>query len=151
MEVAGREVTITNREKVFFPRLGLTKGDLVDYYVDLAPCVLNHVARRPMLMKRYPNGAEADFFYQKRVPEPHPDWLETVRITFPRFGRTADFPVVNDAASLAWIVNLGCIDLNTWPTRVEHVERPDYLLIDLDPSEGNPWESVREIALVVTR
>jgi bifunctional non-homologous end joining protein LigD len=149
MLVDGREVTVTNREKVFFPELGLTKGDLVDYYVDLAPCVLNHVARRPMLMKRYPNGADADFFYQKRVPEPHPDWLDTVRITFPRFGRTADFPVVNDAASLVWIANLGCIDLNTWPSRVEHVECPDYLLIDLDPSEGNPWESVRLIALVV--
>ena len=77
-----------------------------------------------MLMKRYPNGAEADFFYQKRVPEPHPDWLETVRITFPRFNRTADFPVVNDAPSLAWIVNLGCIDLNTWPSRVETSSSP---------------------------
>ena len=149
MEIGGRDVAITNRDKVFFPRLGLTKGDLVDYYVDLAPCVLNHVERRPMLMKRYPNGAEGDFFYQKRVPTPHPDWLETVRITFPRFGRTADFPVVNDVASLAWIVNLGCIDLNTWPTRVEHVERPDYLLIDLDPTEGNPWAAVLDIALVV--
>jgi bifunctional non-homologous end joining protein LigD len=149
MLVAGRDVTITNRDKVFFPELGLTKGDLVDYYLDLAPCVLNHVERRPMLMKRYPNGADADFFYQKRVPEPHPEWLDTVRITFPRFNRTADFPVVRDAASLAWIVNLGCIDLNTWPTRVEHLERPDYLLIDLDPSEGNPWESVRTIAVVV--
>jgi bifunctional non-homologous end joining protein LigD len=149
MEIGGRDVAITNRDKVFFPRLGLTKGDLVDYYVDLAPCVLNHVERRPMLMKRYPNGAEGDFFYQKRVPTPHPDWLETVRITFPRFGRTADFPVVNDVASLAWIVNLGCIDLNTWPTRVEHVERPDYLLIDLDPTEGNPWAAVLDIAVVV--
>ena len=149
MDVGGRDVTITNADKVFFPRLGLTKGDLVDYYVDLAPCVLNHVERRPMLMKRYPNGADADFFYQKRVPEPHPDWLDTVRITFPRFGRTADFPVMRDAASLAWIANLGCIDLNTWPTRVEHVELPDYLLIDLDPSEGNPWEAVLDIALVV--
>ena len=149
MLVDGRDVAITNPDKVFFPQCGLTKGDLVRYYLDLAPCVLNHVERRPMLMKRYPNGAEADFFYQKRVPEPHPDWLETVRITFPRFGRTADFPVVDDAASLAWIVNLGCIDLNTWPSRVEHVERPDYLLIDLDPTEGNPWEAVRLIAVVV--
>lgn len=146
MLIGGREVALTNLEKVFFPRLGLTKGDLVRYYLDLAPCVLNHVARRPMLMKRYPNGAEADFFYQKRVPEPHPEWLRTVHIGFPS-GRSADFPVVTDAAGLAWIVNLGCIDLNTWPSRVEHVEHPDYLLIDLDPSEGNPWEHVREIAL----
>ena len=148
MRIGRREVALTNLEKVFFPRLGLRKGDLLRYYLELAPCVLNHVGRRPMLMKRYPNGAGADFFYQKRVPEPHPAWLESVRISFPS-GRTADFPVVADAASLAWIVNLGCIDLNTWPTRVEHLERPDYLLIDLDPSEGNPWEHVREIALVV--
>ena len=148
VRVGGRKVQLSNQDKVFFPQRGLTKGDLVRYYLDLAPYVLNHVRRRPMLMKRYPNGAEGDFFYQKRVPEPHPAWLETCRIRFPS-GRTADFPVVNDAAALAWIVNLGCIDLNTWPSRVEHVERSDYLLIDLDPSEGNPWEHVREIALVV--
>ena len=146
MLIDGRQVAITNADKVFFPHLGLTKGDLVRYYVELARCALNHVERRPMLMKRYPNGADDDFFYQKRVPEPHPEWLETVHIRFPS-GRTADFPVVTDAAGLAWIANLGCIDLNTWPSRADHVERPDYLLIDLDPSEGNPWEHVREIAL----
>src|SRR5262249_32354609 len=114
-----------------------------------APAVLNHVERRPMLMKRYPNGVEGAFFYQKRVPEPHPEWLDTARVTFPRFNRTADLPVVRDAASPAWIVNPGRIDLNTGPTRVEHLERPDYLLIDLDPSAGNPWSAVRTIAVVV--
>jgi DNA ligase D-like protein (predicted polymerase) len=88
------------------------------------------------------------FFYQKRVPNPHPDWLETVHIVFPS-GNRIDFPVVNDAAGLAWIANLGCIDLHTWHCRIDDVERPDYLLIDLDPSEGNPWTHVREIALVV--
>jgi bifunctional non-homologous end joining protein LigD len=87
-------------------------------------------------------------YYQKRVPEPHPDWLDTVHIRFPS-GRTADFPVVADAAGLAWIANLGCIELHTWHARADDVERPDYLLIDLDPSEGNPWSHVREIALVV--
>ena len=102
-----------------------------------------------MQMKRYPHGVEGEFFYQKRVPDPHPDWLETVHIVFPGSGRTADFPVVTDAAGLAWIANLGCIELHTWHSRVDDVERPDYLLIDLDPSEGNPWEHVREIALVV--
>jgi DNA ligase D-like protein (predicted polymerase) len=101
-----------------------------------------------MQMKRYPNGVEGEFFYQKRVPVPHPDWLETTHIRFPS-GRTADFPVCQDAGSLAWIVNLGCIELHTWHSRITDVERPDYLLIDLDPSEGNPWEFVREIALVV--
>jgi bifunctional non-homologous end joining protein LigD len=146
--VAGREVRISNPDKVFFPRLGLTKGDLVGYYLDVADCLLHHVRRRPMQMKRYPDGVDGFFFYQKRVPQPHPEWLETVHIRFPS-GRSADFPVCNDAAALAWIVNLGCIDLHTWHARIDDVDRPDYLLIDLDPSEGNPWDHVREIALVV--
>lgn len=137
MLIAGRELALTNQDKVFFPRTGHTKGDLVRYYVDLASAVLNHVERRPMQMKRYPNGVDADFFYQKRVPVPHPDWLETVRIEFPS-GRNADFPVMSEAAGLAWIANLGCIELHTWHSRVSDIERPDYLLIDLDPSEGNP-------------
>jgi DNA ligase D len=148
LKVGRREVNISNPDKVFFPKRRLRKIDLVEYYLDVADCVLNHVQRRPMQMKRYPDGAEEWFFYQKRVPANHPDWLETVHIKFPS-GRTADFPVSNEPAALAWIVNLGCIDLHTWPSRVDDVERPDYLLIDLDPSEGNPWESVREIALVV--
>ena len=148
VRVGNREVKLTNLDKVFFPEPGLTKGDLIRYYLDVAPCVLRHVRNRPMQMKRYPNGVEGEFFYQKRVPVPHPDWLETTHIRFPS-GRTADFPVCQDAASLAWIVNLGCIELHTWHSRITDVERPDYLLIDLDPSEGNPWEFVREIALVV--
>jgi bifunctional non-homologous end joining protein LigD len=148
VRVGSREVKVTNLDKVFFPEPGVTKGDLIRYYLDVAPCVLHHVRNRPMQMKRYPNGFEAEFFYQKRVPVPHPDWLETTHIRFPS-GRTADFPVCQDAASLAWIVNLGCIELHTWHSRVADIERPDYLLIDLDPSEGNPWEFVREIALVV--
>jgi DNA ligase D-like protein (predicted polymerase) len=149
MRIGRRDVALTNLDKVCFPGTGLTKGDLVAYYLDLAPFALNHVERRPMQMKRYPHGVGGDFFYQKRVPTPHPDWLETVRILFPGSGRTADFPVVTDAASLAWIVNLGCIELHTWHARVTDVERPDYMLIDLDPSEGNPWELVPEIAMVV--
>lgn len=148
MRVGRREVRFSNPDKVFFPALGLTKGDLLRYYLDLAPLVLPHVRRRPMQMLRYPDGVEGHSFYQKRVPRPRPPWLETVRIRFPS-GRTADFPVVNDAASLAWIVNLGCIDLHTWRSRVADVERPDELLIDLDPSPGNPWEAVLRVALVV--
>src|SRR5581483_3026872 len=148
LHVGNRDVRISNPAKVFFPKLGLTKGDLVRYYLDVADCLLHHVRRRPMQMKRYPDGVDGFFFYQKRVPEPHPAWLETVHVRFPS-GRRADFPVCNDAAALAWIVNLGCIDLHTWHARIDDVDRPDYLLIDLDPSEGNPWEHVREIALVV--
>ena len=148
MRVGRRDVKVTNLDKVFFPGPGLKKRDLIEYYVDVADCVLHHVRRRPMQMKRYPDGVDGFFFYQKRVPEPHPDWLDTVHIRFPS-GRTADFPVVADAAGLAWIANLGCIELHTWHSRVDDVERPDYLLIDLDPSEGNPWSHVREIAMVV--
>src|SRR5213593_1447002 len=150
MRVGEREVAVTNLEKVFFPARGLTKGDLVQYYVDVAPYCLNHVERRPMQMKRHPNGVEGDFFYQKRVPNPHPAWLETVHISYPS-GNEADFPVVTDAAGLAWIANLGCIELHTWHSRVDDVNRPDYLLIDLDPSEGNPWSHVREIAMAARR
>ena len=141
-------MTVTNPGKVFFPRRGLTKGDLVAYYVSVAPYVLPHVRQRVMQMLRYPNGVDGQFFYQKRVPVPHPEWLETHLIEFPS-GRTADFPVVNDAAALAWIANLGCIDLHTWSSRIADVERPDYLLIDLDPRGGDPWAHVRTIALVV--
>ena len=148
LRVVGREVAITNRDKVFFPARGLTKGDLVDYYVALAPAILPHVRRRVMQMLRYPDGVDGFHFYQKRVPVPHPEWLETFTIRFPS-GRSADFPVVNDAASLAWIANLGCIDLHTWSSRIDDVERPDYLLIDLDPRGDDPWAHVREIGLVV--
>jgi len=148
VQVEGRDVTVTNRDKVFFPKAGLTKGDLVDYYVAVAPAVLPHVRDRVMQMLRYPNGVDGEFFYQKRVPVPHPDWLRTYTIEFPS-GRTADFPVVNDAAALAWIANLGCIDLHTWSSRIGDVEKPDYLLIDLDPRGGDPWSHVRTIALVV--
>jgi len=148
VRIGRRDVKLTNLERPFFPGPGLKKGDLVDYYVDVAECVIHHVRRRPMQMKRYPDGVDGFFFYQKRVPDPHPDWLDTVHIRFPS-GRTADFPVVADAAGLAWIANLGCIELHTWHSRVADIERPDYLLIDLDPSEGNPWSHVREIAMVV--
>ena len=148
VRIGRREVRFSNPDKVFFPERGLTKGDLVRYYLDVAPHVLNHVRNRPMQMLRYPDGVDGFRFYQKRVPVPHPDWLDTVHVRFPS-GRTADFPVCNDAASLAWIVNLGCIDLHTWHCRIEDDERPDYLLIDLDPSEGNPWSHVQQIAMVV--
>src|SRR6266566_3325923 len=147
MRIGRREVQITNPDKVFFPEPGLTKGDLVAYYLDVADCALNHIRRRPFHMKRYPNGVDGDFFHQKRVP-PHPDFVREQFVQFPS-GHSTVFAVVDNAAALAWVVNLGCIELHTWHSRVDDIERPDYLLIDLDPSEGNPWEFVREIALVV--
>jgi DNA ligase D len=151
VRIGRRDVQLTNLDKIYFPEPGLTKGDLVSYYLSVADCVLPHIRRRPMQMLRYPDGVDGFSFYQKRVPNPHPDWLETVHIVFPGSGRTADFPVMTEPASVAWIANLGCIDLHTWHCRVDDVERPDYMLIDLDPSEGNPWDHVREIARVVKK
>src|SRR5207253_511193 len=147
MRVGRHEVKISNPEKLFFPERGLTKGDLVQYYLDVAPCALNHIRRRPFHMKRYPNGVEGDFFHQKRVPA-HPDYVGEQFVRFPS-GHSTVFAVIDNAAALAWVINLGCIELHTWHSRVDDIEKPDYLLIDLDPSEGNPWEWVREIALVV--
>jgi bifunctional non-homologous end joining protein LigD len=147
VRVGRHEVAITNPDKLFFPGPGLTKRDLVAYYLDVAPFALHHIRRRPFHMKRYPNGVEGDFFHQKRVP-PHPDFVGEQFVRFPS-GHTTVFAVVDNAAALAWVVNLGCIELHTWHSRVDDIERPDYLLIDLDPSEGNPWELVREVALVV--
>src|SRR5436309_9461266 len=147
MRVGRHEVAITNPDKVFFPEAGLTKGDLVSYYLDVAPCALHHLRRRPFHMKRYPNGVEGNFFHQKRVP-PHPDFVGEQFVQFPS-GHSTVFAVIDNPAALAWVINLGCIELHTWHSRIDDIERPDYLLIDLDPSEGNPWEFVREIALVV--
>src|SRR5215475_6348541 len=147
MRVGRHEVTISNPDKPFFPERGLTKVDLVGYYLDVAPCALNHIRRRPFHMKRYPNGVPGDFFHQKRVPA-HPDYVGEQFVRFPS-GHSTVFAVIDNAAALAWVINLGCIELHTWHSRVDDIERPDYLLIDLDPSEGNPWEFVREIALVV--
>src|SRR5438876_7743230 len=147
MRVGRHEVNISNPDKLFFPERRLTKGDLVQYYLAVAPCALNHIRRRPFHMKRYPNGVDGDFFHQKRVPA-HPDFVGEQFVQFPS-GHSTVFAVVDNAAALACVVNLGCIELHTWHSRVDDIERPDYLLIDLDPSEGNPWEFVREIALVV--
>src|SRR5881275_559571 len=147
MRVRRHEVKISNPEKPFFPERGLTKADLVQYYVDVAPCALNHIRRRPFHMKRYPNGVEGDFFHQKRVPK-HPDYVDEMFVRFPS-GHSTVFAVVDNAAALAWVINLGCIELHTWHSRVPEIEDPDYLLIDLDPTTDGQWPYVREIALVV--
>ncbi|HXG39670.1 MAG TPA: non-homologous end-joining DNA ligase, partial [Candidatus Limnocylindrales bacterium] len=147
IEVAGREVAISNPDKVFFPRLGLTKLDLVQYYLAVADGALRGVANRPMALKRYVDGAEGEFFFQKRAPERRPDWIATVTLAFPS-GRTADEVVVRDAAQLAWVVNLGCIDLHPHPVRADDLDHPDELRIDLDPVPGVPWSQIREVALV---
>src|ERR1700690_2156768 len=114
--VAGREVTISNPDKVYFPQAGYTKRDLVEYYLAVADGALRGVAGRPMALKRFVDGAAGDFFFQKRAPASRPDWIETVELSFPS-GRTADEVVVRDASQLLWVVNLGCIDLNPHPVR----------------------------------
>src|SRR5881398_4232169 len=149
VEAAGREVTITNPDKVFFPDAGHTKLDLVRYYVAVADGALRGTGGRPMALKRFVNGAEGDFFFQKRAPENRPEWLRTVELSFPS-GRTADEIVVDDAAGLAWIVNLGCIDLNPHPVRADDLDHPDELRVDLDPVPGVGWSQILEMA-VATR
>jgi len=148
LEIAGREVVITNPEKVFFPRTGYTKLDLARYYAAVADGALRGIAGRPIVLKRYVNGAENEPFFQKRAPEQHPDWVETVELRFPS-GRTAREVVVRDAAQLLWIVNLGCIDLNPHPVRADDLEHPDELRVDLDPGPGVGWNDVRRVTLIV--
>jgi bifunctional non-homologous end joining protein LigD len=147
MRVGRRDVAISNPEKIFFPARGLTKGDLVQYYVDVAECALPHVRRRPFHMVRYPNGVDAEFFHQKRVPK-HPDYVDEKFVQFPS-GHSTVFAVIDNAPALAWVINLGCIELHTWHSRVEEIERPDYMLIDLDPTTEGQWHHVRTIAGVV--
>jgi bifunctional non-homologous end joining protein LigD len=147
VEAAGRQVAISNPQKVYFPRSGHTKLDLVRYYLAVADGALRAGGGRPMALKRYVNGAEGEFFFQKRAPESRPDWIEVVELSFPS-GRTAHEVVLRDAAQLAWIVNLGCIDLNPHPVRAEDLDHPDELRVDLDPVPGVEWDQIRRVALV---
>ena len=147
VEAAGREVTVSNPDKVFFPRTGHTKIDLVRYYLAVADGAVRGVARRPMALKRFVNGAEGEPFFQKRAPESRPDWIETVELRFPS-GRTASEVVVSDAAQLIWVVNLGCIDLNPHPVRAGDLDHPDELRVDLDPVPGVEWPQIMDVALV---
>jgi bifunctional non-homologous end joining protein LigD len=147
LELAGREVAISNPSKVYFPRTGHTKLDMVRYYLAVASGALGGVARRPMALKRFVNGAENEPFFQKRAPDKRPDWIETVELRFPS-GRAADEVVVTDEAALAWVVNLGCIDLNPHPVRSWDLEHPDELRVDLDPVPGVQWPQIRDVAMV---
>jgi bifunctional non-homologous end joining protein LigD len=140
-------MAVTNPDKLFFPQVGLTKGDLVGYYLDVAGCALPHLRGRPFHMVRYPNGVDGDFFHQKRVPS-HPAFVGEQFVRFPS-GHSTVFAIVGNERALEWVINLGCIELHTWHSRVPAIEQPDYLLIDLDPSRDGQWPYVREIALVV--
>lgn len=143
----GRRVPLTNLNKVFWPKLGLTKGDLVAYYDAVAPVLLPHVRGRAMVMKRYPHGIDGEFFFMKRAPSPRPEWIETCEIGH-RSGNIINFPIINDRAALLWVINLGCIDLNPWYSPCETPDRPDFLHFDLDPNDS-PFSAVREAALIV--
>jgi bifunctional non-homologous end joining protein LigD len=146
--VEGREVRITHPDKMVFPTLGLTKRDLVGYYLAVADGALAGVRGRPMILKRFVKGIDAEAFFQKRAPDSRPEWIETATLTY-RSGTSAAEVVVNDAAALAWVVNLGCVDLNPHPVRAADLDHPDELRIDLDPVPGVAWAEIVDVAFVV--
>jgi bifunctional non-homologous end joining protein LigD len=151
LEIGGREVRVTHPDKIYFSKqTRLSKFDLVNYYVAVAPAALNGIRDRPLVLKRFVNGADEPAFYQKRAPSDHPEWLRTVTLTFPS-GRTAEELVVDDAAGLAWIVNLGCIELHPHPVRSGDLEHPDELRVDLDPGPGMSWQDVCAVAMEVKK
>ncbi|MBI3490317.1 MAG: DNA polymerase domain-containing protein [Acidobacteria bacterium] len=144
----GKEVRVTNLRKIFWPALGLTKGDLLQYYAAIADWLLPHLRDRAMVMKRYPHGAAGEFFFMKRAPTPRPPWIEICSIDHGSAG-VIDFPMIQDRAALLWVVNLGCIDLNQWYARCDDIDRPDYVHFDLDPGAGASFDRVLETAIIV--
>jgi len=147
VRAGNKDVRVTNLRKVFWAERGVTKGDLLRYYADVADVLVPHLSDRAMVMKRYPHGVAGEFFFMKRTPNPHPEWLQTCRIEHGS-GNVIDFPMINDTAALLWVVNLGCIDLNQWYARCDDIDRPDYLHFDLDPGSA-PFSTVRELATIV--
>ena len=148
LTVGGKEVRLTNLRKIFWPELRLTKGDLIQYYADVSDVLLPHIHDRAMVMKRYPHGASADFFFMKRAPSPRPSWIEICSIDHGS-SNVIDFPMIQDRAALLWVINLGCIDLNQWYAKCDDVDRPDYVHFDLDPGVGATFDQVLETAKVV--
>ena len=148
LTVSGREIAISNPRKVLFPQAGYTKLDLVRYYVGVADGALRGAGGRPNVLVRYPNGVGAEFFYQKRAPAARPAWVDVVTLRFPS-GRTAEEVVPRDAAALAWMANLACLELHPHPVRTEALDHPDELRVDLDPVPGVAWEQIREVARTV--
>jgi len=148
LKVDGRDVRLTNLRKPFWPELGITKGALIQYYADVAHVLLPHIRDRAMVMRRYPNGAAGASFFMKEAPSPRPPWIRICAIDHGD-GKVVNFPVIDDRASLLWLINLGCIDLNQWYARCDDVHRPDYLHFDLDPGEGATFEQASECGLIV--
>jgi bifunctional non-homologous end joining protein LigD len=148
LKVAGREVAISNPRKILFPQAGHSKLDLVRYYLSVAEGALRGAGGRPNMLVRYPDGVGGEFFYQKRAPQSRPDWIEVVALRFPS-GRSAEEVVPRDAAALAWMANLACLELHPHPVRAADLEHPDELRVDLDPVPGVEWRQVRDVALIV--
>src|ERR1700704_1217044 len=148
LTIESKEVRLTNLRKIFWPEIGLTKGDLLRYYADVAGVLLPHIRDRAMVMKRYPHGASGEFFFMKRAPEPRPSWIEICPIDHGSKG-IIPFPMIQDRAALMWVINLGCLDLNQWYATCDDVDRPDYLHFDLDPGPGATFDRVIETALIV--
>jgi bifunctional non-homologous end joining protein LigD len=149
-----RVLRLSNLDKPFWPEEGITKGDLLAYYRDLAPVLVPHIRDRPFTMKRYPDGWQGKFFFQKDAPAGMPDWIPRVELEVstrekPRQRRKIQAPLVNDELALLWMVNMGCIDLNTWYSRVDKLDRPDFVLFDLDPSPDVPFSETVQVALLV--
>jgi bifunctional non-homologous end joining protein LigD len=148
IDVAGQEVRLSSPQKVYFPQTGTTKLDLANYYIACGEAAVRHLRDRPTVLKRWVDGVEGEFFFQKRIPQTAPDWLATTTVTFPS-GRTARELVPNDVAHLVWGVNLGVIDWNPWQVRRQDLDHPDELRVDLDPGPDVPFDEVRQVALGV--
>src|SRR5437867_4274093 len=148
LTIGGKEVRLTNLRKIFWPDVGLAKGDLLQYYAAVSRVLLPHIGDRAMVMKRYPHGAAGEFFFMKRAPTPRPDWIDICSIDHGS-ENIIDFPMIQDLASLMWVINLGCIDLNQWYARCDDVDRPDYLHFDLDPVEPANFKKVCQAALLL--
>jgi len=148
VRIGQHRLRLTNLRKPFWPELGITKAGLIEYYLRISDALLPHLRDRAMVMKRYPNGWQGDFFFMKRAPQPRPGWIRTCAIDHGD-DNIIDFPVIDDLPTLLWVINLGCIDLNQWYARCDDVDRPDYLHFDLDPVPGADWEQVLRAALFV--
>jgi DNA ligase D len=150
VEVDGRDLRVTNPDKIYFPAAGVTKRELVEHYVGMGPAILRALSHRPTYMERFPDGIEGEQVYQKRFPKYAPDWIQTVQITFPS-GRTANALCVTSTADVAWAANLGTVTFHAWPARDRDVNHPDELRLDLDPQPGTGFEEARRVALEVVR
>src|SRR5918994_6326770 len=147
LTIAGTEVRISSPDKVVFPEPGITKLDVVRYYLSVAEGALRGAGGRPMVLKRFPKGIDSEAFFQKRVPENHPDFIDTATLHYAR-GTSAEEAVIRDAAGLAWVINLGCLDLNPHPVRAEDLDHPDELRVDLDPMPGVDWSQIVDVAMI---